>query len=386
MRTLFIGMFREGSGYSRAAIEYVLALDAAGVDVVARQAAFYPKKLSLPHRLEELLAKPGGGKFDVLFQHCPPYQYDYCGEAGLNVGAFYAETHPLPYSWTSRANQMDLLLASDRHMNASLIAGGITRPVETVPVPADLSRYLRSYTAPKGCDFFHEGLFLFYTVGELVKRKNLSGLLRAYFAEFRPDEPVGLVVKTGMAGQDASEVLKHVVVIHDEVKKGSRFARVPQVFIVPDRMTDDEVFGLHQHCDCFVQPSFAESWSLPAFDAMAMGKTPIVTDAGGYCEYIDNSIGWAVPTRVEPVFAEGDTHGDLFTGRHTWHVPDLLALRSAMRSAYEDADLRVAKSERGLERASQFSHDAVGALLKGVLSRHAETKERSPQPQLVGNS
>jgi glycosyltransferase involved in cell wall biosynthesis len=297
----------------------------------------------------------------------PPYCHQYHAKGGLNVGSFFAETEPVPGSWASRANLLDLQVVPCRDQADALRASPHYRkPVEVVGLPSDVSKFDRQYPVPKAIEGFKRGRFLFYTVGEYVKRKGFSLLVRAFVQEFRLGEPVGLVLKVSKERMMAAELVKGVTGDVEAIKAGCGLTRTPPVLVLGERLSEDELCGLHQACDVFVQPSHAESWSYPSFDAMGFGKTPIVTDWGGFREYVDTTTGYPLSCRKEPVFGEGRVHAELFTGRATWAAPDLLDIQTKMREAYTDAVGRAAKAASGRLRVREFDHGHIGARLLKV--------------------
>ena len=54
MKVLYIGLYREGTGWGRAAIDYILSMDAAGIEVVPRAVKLNDRQPELPPRLLEL--------------------------------------------------------------------------------------------------------------------------------------------------------------------------------------------------------------------------------------------------------------------------------------------------------------------------------------------
>jgi glycosyltransferase involved in cell wall biosynthesis len=153
-----------------------------------------------------------------------------------------------------------------------------------------------------------------------------------------------------------------------------------EVVIVQD-MSDEEIMRLHKTCDCFVMPSFGEGWNIPAFDAMAFGKTPICTDTGGMTGFLqwevtDNglpqqySAGWLVRSYPTPCFGmqAWAGHDKLYLANENWQEIDVRELQYAMRQLYESKDLREAKSSRGLDRAYDFTHERVGEKMLELLN------------------
>jgi glycosyltransferase involved in cell wall biosynthesis len=127
--------------------------------------------------------------------------------------------------------------------------------------------------------------------------------------------------------------------------------------------------NLHYTCDCFVMPSFGESWCIPAFDAMAMGKTPICTNIGGMADFIGGKTpgGWLVSGYDEPVFGATDTFGDLYTGYEQWRYISINELRKAMRQVYKNEAIRKERSENGMANAYNYSLTNVGNIMRELL-------------------
>ena len=61
MKVLYIGCYRDGTGWGNAAIDYILSLDAVGVDVVPRAIKLNNKQVELPSRIVELENKSSSG-------------------------------------------------------------------------------------------------------------------------------------------------------------------------------------------------------------------------------------------------------------------------------------------------------------------------------------
>lgn len=378
---LWLGVYRDGTGWAESAIRYILALDTAGVDVVCRPIRLNDAQVPIPERILELEARPSRG-CDVVIQHILPHMMDYNGRFALNVGLYFSETDSIAHSaWNDRLNLMDLAIGCNWQMHEAARASFVTVPYEVVPIPADLSIYDKSHQPLERIRHLKEGgNFVFYTIGEMVRRKNLQGLLKAFHTEFAPEEPVSLVIKTSRPGMPPHETRKHMEVFCAEIKQGLKLygggdhQHYQQEIIITDRLSDEEMLSLHAACDCFVQPSYGEAWSIPAFDAMALGKTPVVTDWSGYRDYVSAETGWLVPASREQVFGIKDTFIDVYTGRESWAAVDHLALRRAMREAYEDEGLRQRKAVAGAQRANDFSLKRVGTTLREVLEHHVAQK------------
>lgn len=377
-KILFVGVYRDGTGWGRAAEDYIRALDAAGADVVCR-----PLKLNdvdhRPHpRVLELERKSTAGA-TVCVQHCLPHQTDFNGRFRRSVAMFATESSDFRASaWADRVNLMDRAVVFNRQSKQACLDSGVKVPVYVVPHATDVERFQKAY---EPLDLLKptrdRGEFNFYTVGEFVRRKNFAALVKAFHLEFDPDEPVNLVVKTSVPGKSPAD--GHAVVENfcNEIKRGLKLhggavGHYRPELIVTDRLTDQGMMRLHAGCDVFVQPSYGEAWSIPAFDAMAMGKCPIVTAATGYLDYVSNREGWLVDYRAEPAFGAFDTFEDLLVGTESVASVDINDLRWCMRVAYENSKLREDKATSGIAKAYEFSHEAVGATLRQALESDDE--------------
>lgn len=375
MKVLYVGVYRDHTGYGRAAQEYILSLLAAGIDVTCRPLKLNGRREPLDPRIAAC-ERPHRGVYDAVIQHALPEHMVYDVRLGRNVGLFAWETsHFRASGWADRLNLLDEVWVVCREQAAACRASGVSRPVRVVPHACDLARYQRSHTPLPGLP---RGRFLFYSVGEWKRRKNWKALLLAYLLEFRGGEPVGLVLKTE---GDRGQIRDYC----DQVTRGSGLPGPhPPVTVLTERLSDEALLGLHAACDCFVQPSYGEAWSLPAFDALAMGRTPVVSACGGYLDYLDDETGWLVPGRREPVFGEPGGPSGLYNATEEWFSVDVAALRRALRQAYVDPDLRKEKAAKGLERAYQFSHRAVGGLMAQLLAASSSAEPHEQEPEVAG--
>jgi glycosyltransferase involved in cell wall biosynthesis len=361
MKVLYVGVYRDPTGWGQAARDYILALDAAGVDVVPRPLKLDPHQAKLPDRIRELEAGSSRG-CDVVVQHVLPHQMDYNGRM-LNVGLYATETSDFKSSaWAERVNAMDRAVVINRQSKAASEASGVTVPVSVVPHACDVTRYQKSYDCPDLLKPHKDrGEFLFYTVGEFTPRKNLVALLKAFHLEFDPDEPVGLVIKASRPGLSPAECRRAVEGLCEEVKRGLKLHGGPEHYkqevVITDRVTDHVMLRIHAGCDCFVQPSRGEAWSIPAFDAMAMGRTPIVTACTGYLDYLSDNEGWLVRSPGAGVRGDGHVRGFVL------RVGDVVGGRHPPPPAVHEAGVRGQQTEGGQGR--QRNRAGLRLLLRG---------------------
>ena len=376
MKVLYIGVYRDGTGYGQAAEDNILALDSIGIDVVCR-----PLKLNSvehkPHsRVLELEGK-SSRDCNIVIQHVLPIHMEYNGNFEFNIGLFdYETTNFIMSGWQNYLNMMDFNIVINDQMIQSCINSGIKTPLYKVPHARNFSMYTEKYEKLDAITSqISEDNFIFYTIGESTKRKNMSALLKAYFTEFNYSESVYLLVKTNKTNDDFHEYCSKII-------DGLQVKNPPKVVCITDRLSNNAMNKLHISCDAFVQPSYGEAWSIPAFDAMAFGKTPIVTNCTGYKEYIDESVGWLVDCVEEPIFGADRDTDNIYTGYENWYSANINDLKKKMRECYEQEGLRRSKASNALDRAFEFSHEKIGSIFLKVLKNATQKKKT----ELAGRS
>ncbi len=382
MKVLYIGVYRDGTGWSHSAIQNILALDAAGVDVVCRPLKLNKRDGEIPKRIKELEGKSTHDVTHVI-QNVLPHHMDFNGDFEKNIGMYLTETdHFRNTSWAQSLTLMDESWVSCNQMIEASKNSYVACPLAVVPVPCDTAKYQKTYSKielPGG-----DSVFRFYFIGEFTKRKNVAALVKAFHLEFRPTDKVQLVIKANVPGktsQQAERIIRNECTV---IKNGLKIYRNPEMYhdeiILTQRFSDEQIMKLHSTCDCFTIASHGEAWCIPAFDAMAMGKTPICTDVGGPSDFLYKSQGrlvageldyakggWLVDCQPEPCYDVRDTLEDLYVSNENWQAINIQSLRESMREAFENKEEREKRAENGIARAYDYSHLAVGQQMKELL-------------------
>jgi len=252
--------------------------------------------------------------------------------------------------WQNHLNLMDACIVINNQMKDACLKSNVKKPIYVVPHARDFYSYTQIY---EKLDFVinntNKNDFIFYTIGEKSRRKNLA---------------------------EEDELNDDIYKFIASIANGLKISRNPKVVCINERLSNHAIMKLHNSCDVFVQSSYGEAWSIPAFDAMAFGKTPIVTNCTGYKEYIDENVGWLVDCKEEPVFGSDSDIKDLYHGYENWFSVDLNDLRMKMREAYSSKELRKLKAANALDRAYEFSHEKVGLIFLEVLKQCLQRKEK----------
>lgn len=370
MKVLYIGNYRDGTGYGQAAEDYILSLDSVGVNIVCRPLIF-SNNTHIPSKRILQIEKKSCDGCDIVIQHTLPVHMQYDSRFSLNIALFSHETDSFIMSgWKEKINNMDMCIVSSKASLDSCEKSGVEIPTYIVHQSRNFSIYNKSY---KKLDCIANNMFssdfIFYTIGEKTRRKNLTSLLKAYFLEFRESESVCLVVKTN--DSDKNDFHKYCKSISD----GLNIKNHPRVFLISERFSNDDIFRLHSSCDAFVQASYGEGWSIPAFDALGFSKTPIVTNCTGYKEYLDDSVAYMVDYTKDSVFNTDRLDLGMAHGSESWCSISIDQLSKRMRECYALEDGRNKRKKNSLDRTYEFCHEKIGIKFLKVLNNASQKKD-----------
>lgn len=357
MNLLYISDYSSGTGYGKAAIEFMRSLNVSGVNLFCRPIIFNSSILEkLPSDIEQI-EKKQIKDIDVVIQHTLPNHMQYMSKY-CNIGMFAYEADSYNGTgWKNQLNCMDEVFVFNKQMLESAKKSGVKKDCKIIPHATNTDKYFTKYNIPSFMKpLKKDNRFIFYTIGEFNRRKNLASLLMSFFLEFGRDENVCLLIKTSC---DEKEFFSFC----DQISSSLKYNILPQVALVNQRLSEEEICAIHYHSDCFIQTSHGEAWSIPAFEAMCFGKTPIVPASSGYLEYMDEDCGWLIPVSESQVFGMHKNNIDLCRGDEIWWQVDVSKTRQFMREAYTNEDARIKKSEVGISKSFAFSHAEIGKIL-----------------------
>lgn len=200
---------------------------------------------------------------------------EFSSEFDKNIALYATETSNfIDSDWSRKINMMDEAWVINNQMVESSKASGVRIPIKVVPHATDFQKFAQGH---KKIEFpSAKGNFVFYTVADLNKRKNIEAFIKAFHMEFEPNEPVSILIKTSKHGQTPEETALEVRDISNKIKQDLRKYKnlndYKEDLIVTDFVHEEDLYGLHHSCDCFVMPSYGEAWCIPAFDAMGLVK------------------------------------------------------------------------------------------------------------------
>jgi glycosyltransferase involved in cell wall biosynthesis len=360
MKVLYIGNYRDGSGWSDACINNILAMDKTGIDVVPRCVSYSMQHGNPPEKILEL-EKKSSYNCDICIQHVLPDSYVYDSTYKKNIGFLAVESSNFKdTAWQHHANLLDEIWVPSLYSKAACRRSGITVPIHVVPHSLDINQYLNAQFTKKIVEL--ENTFNFLFIGEFIERKNISALIKAFHTEFDMTEPVNLMIKTSRQNIDYinnySESIKRGLKIRTSYKKE---------IIICGKLNKNDYLSVIKQCHCFVMPSRAEGFCIPALEAMALGLPVIHASNTGMDDF---SYGIKVMSRMTPCFGAVDTIPFLDNAHSDWSEIDIRSLMIAMRNYYMKWNTVEAKNDthNAIEKAKLYSHQSVGTTIKDLLN------------------
>lgn len=158
--------------------------------------------------------------------------------------------------------------------------------VHVVPNGVDTQLY-----QPQGSQLISSELFTFLFVGGFIHRKGIDILIQAYFKAFTRADPVQLVIR-----DFGSQSVYKNQNMGDQIDRLSALSHAPRIRRVREELAEVQMPALYRSANVLVQPFRAEGFCLPALEAMACGVPVIVTDQAGADDFVDDTVGWKIPS------------------------------------------------------------------------------------------
>lgn len=378
MKVLYIGHYKEQGGWAEASKGYILSMQEVGIDVICRNVTLTqdhdPGKEIL--KLEKKSTKDA----DICIQHVLPHHLVGTNKYKKNIAFLASESSSIKnLTWCEYLKLVDEIWVPNHDLQRSLKVDGFNN-VSVIPHCFDMEKYTKKY--PELNLQENQNSFKFYYIGDWNQRKNLGAIIRAFHSEFDETDNVKLVFKINKFGYDPNKLRQEFEQFSNQEKQKLRIhkdlSKYKKDIIITERLSEEQLCGLHQSCDCFVCPSHGEAWSIPSFDAMAFGNTPICTNFGGPKDFIDvfnENTGCLIRGVEVPCICADAAFPEIFTANESWMHPSETDIKSCMRKSYETklARNKLICKKDGLKRAKEFSFEKIGQLMKDKLNEYANS-------------
>ena len=294
----------------------------------------------------------------ITITNCIPTLCEPDPKAVLNVLRTTFETDRIPPEWLPRIEAFDEVWVISQHNRRAFVRSGL--PPERVHVVPSLMD-VRPYRIP-GTPFTLpaplQDRFVFLSVFDWQLRKGWDVLLDAYCREFSVADGVGLLLKISrLHGCSAEGVQAQANAVLE--RTGTTLPQRPDIVILDEMLTAEELRRLYGSVDAFVLASRGEGWGRPYMEAMAAGLPTIGTAASGNIDFMDESNSYLIPAQLVDVPDVAAQEIPPYRG-HCWYEPDRESLQTTMRKVFVDAERREQVGARGRQCVEQRYDLAAG--------------------------
>ncbi|MFA7556790.1 MAG: glycosyltransferase [Hydrogenophaga sp.] len=251
-----------------------------------------------------------------------------------SLHAYGWEESGFPLSWVDDFNlSLQGMTVMSGHVRKVMIDHGVTVPVAVSSLGVDHWDRIQAdptlHVKGRGFRFLH--------VSSCFPRKGADVMLRAFGRTFSSTDDVTLIIKTFPNP-------------HNEVHQWLQEARekhpnYPDVQIIEDDYTDEQMKALYEQCHALVAPSRAEGFGLPMAEAMLSGLAVITTGWSGQTDFCTEETAWLIDYRFERAQSHFGISASVWAEPLEDHLRDLMAL---VRQLPEDQRMAKAKAGRKL--------------------------------------
>ena len=205
-------------------------------------------------------------------------------------------------------------------------------------------------------------VFFNFDFGSSYYRKNPEGAMRAFAKAFRNIPNTRLVFKT-MRAKTRPDLLAHAEKLAQELGISEKLTMIHTY--IPER----DIFGLTNACDVYLSLHRGEGFGITLAEAMAMGKPVVCTNWSSTTEFCIPDCTIPIPYKLVPVRPDQVDH-PYYQEVKEWAEPDIDAAAAALRTLYDNPDLR----------------REIGQKAQALISRQfSTTKNRQSLNAFIGN-
>jgi glycosyltransferase involved in cell wall biosynthesis len=348
----YIGSVWDRSGYAEAARNYILALYQVGIPVKVEPVSFESNPPPLEDSkttniLESLISS--NIEYDIVIVHTTPdilvkYIEENPGKYIINMTVW--ETSKIHPHWVSACNRAHEIWLPCQFNVDAFRRSGVVVPITKVihGIAKDHFNNFNYY------DFQVPGLdksnrFVFYSIFQWHYRKNPIGLIKAYFHAFKNSEPVALVIKTYLGNNSSKE--EELALFNSQInnlKAEMRLDKYPEVYIINNSMSSNDMANLYRYGDCYVLIHRGEGFGLTSAFAGLAGKPVISTDGTGNTEYMTNENSYLVSYIWRKVTSM-ENFNQWYQSNQVWTEPSIRDTATKMYHVYLNKEEAKQKGE-----------------------------------------
>jgi|TARA_B100001094_G_scaffold315056_1_gene354625 autotransporter strand-loop-strand O-heptosyltransferase len=271
------------------------------------------------------------------------HHYFYDSYKGPKIAYNVWESTLQPEGFFNKLLEYDQLwFPSKWQAECTIKQGADPNKVKVVPEGVDTNTFYPE--DPQTVLDYVDGRFKFIIFGRWDYRKSTKEIIETFLKEFKPNEPVDLIVSidnpfSGDNFKTTEERLEHYDFTDERIK----------IKHFPSR---EDYITYMKNGHVFLSCARSEGWNLPLIEAMACG-TPAIYSA--CCAQMEFAEGKGLPVKIlgeRPALDANYNHFNTVVGNY--YEPDFEDLARVMRDAYENY---VDHKKRALEEAKLIHRD-----------------------------
>jgi glycosyltransferase involved in cell wall biosynthesis len=327
------------------------------------------------HGLEPLLDELTKVKYatppEIILNVCLPEQSE-LSISCINLNFTMFEADRIPQTWVRASSSVDLTILPTNFCKETWVKCGV--PANKLAVlPLGIDTHIYNPAVPglplldrnEEKDLISNYPIRFLNVQEVVTRKNLEGLLKAWCEETTPEDGACLLLKLGSHSGD-----KLADFINSYVKIEYKKKPCAPVYVMTQILGEKLMPYLFGSCTHYISASCGEGWGYPETQAGAMGKMLVAPNNTAFSDYLTNDNSYLVDCDAEPAKQKGPTF-KLYSGA-SWFRPKFEHLKQKIRLSiidYKNKNFTKAENLRKLmnEKYSLINFgDGLDEILKRV--------------------
>lgn len=232
-----------------------------------------------------------------------------------SLHAYGWEESGFPLRWVDDFNlSLQGMTVMSEHVRKVMVDHGVTVPVVVSSLGVD---HWERISADPNLSV-QARAFRFLHVSSCFPRKGADVMLRAYGRAFTGSDDVTLIIKTfPNPHNQIHEWLEDVRASHPDY---------PDVQVIEDDYSDEQMKALYEQCDVLVAPSRAEGFGLPMAEAMLSGLGVITTGWSGQTDFCTEETAWLVDYRFERARTHFGISASAWAEPLEEHLSELMAL------------------------------------------------------------